>query len=245
MKKKIMEHPIHRYARKMLSEGQLENAQTAMAAKDLIDRLQDIIADLGKMSNDELPHVVDSARDTFGNDAATRYSSDATNIIDELLSNAKQTKSSLENATLVLTGDSSPESTSGTSDLELPGEDKSEASEDEALDDNDLMMDADDVEDFDNIDKVTGDREKRIPTTESVAVLNQKIVALTKRLRETQEFGDVKRSTLLQEEINNLARKAIMESKKSAKKEAKKAPKKSAKKVAKKAPVKKPVGKKK
>ena len=58
MKKKLTENPIKRYARQMLREGEIENAEAALAAKDQVDRLQDMVEELGKMSNEELLNLV-------------------------------------------------------------------------------------------------------------------------------------------------------------------------------------------
>ena len=103
MKKKLIESTV----RKMILEGEMENAEATLAAKDLVDRLQDTIADLGKMANDELPHLVTAIRGSFGPQTATSYQATASSVLDALLATIKEKKSELENATLALTGESS------------------------------------------------------------------------------------------------------------------------------------------
>jgi hypothetical protein len=92
---------------RMITEGELENAEAALAAKDLVDRIQDIVEDLGKMSNEELPSLVDAIRNSFGADAATQYQASANAQLNTLLNAAKVAKDELNNSTLVLTGDES------------------------------------------------------------------------------------------------------------------------------------------
>ena len=64
--KKITENVLKSRARRMLAEGEMENAEAALAAKDLVDRLQDSVEEFGKMCNEELPHLVDAIRSSFG-----------------------------------------------------------------------------------------------------------------------------------------------------------------------------------
>lgn len=90
-----------------LTEGEMENAEAALAAKDLVDRLQDMVEDLGKMTNEELPALVDAIRNSFGGDPATQYQASANAQLNTLLTAVKTTKDELNNSTLVLTGDAS------------------------------------------------------------------------------------------------------------------------------------------
>lgn len=106
-------------AKKYIAEGEMQNAEAALAAKDLVDRLQDTVEEVSKMANEELPHLIDAIRGAFGDDKATAYQSAANDVLSSLLDEVKEKKSSLENATLVLTGDAQPEA-AGAPGLELP-----------------------------------------------------------------------------------------------------------------------------
>jgi len=108
---------IMKRARKMILEGEMENAEAALAAKDLVDRIQDMVEELGKMSNEELPHLTDAIRMSFGADAATAYNASANEQLTALLTTVKSCKDQLNNATLVLTGDAD-----GGTDLGLEGD---------------------------------------------------------------------------------------------------------------------------
>jgi len=193
-KKKLNENRIKTQIRRIILEGEMENAEAALAAKDLVDRLQDIVVELGKMSNDELPHLVDAIRSSFGTDAATQYQQSAASIIDGFLGVAKEQKNALENATLVLTGDATDSSMSnlglpneeGDAAEALPAESGEEPEEKEAEEANPLG------------------RQTRIPT-------EAKIIALHRALSETDKRKNPLKARRLAEEIRRVATQAIKE----------------------------------
>lgn len=127
MKPKLKESVIKTRARRMLAEGEMENAQAALAAKDLVDRLQDTVEELGKMSNEELPHLIDAIRTSFGPEKAEAYQSAASEIINALLDSVKEKRAGLENATLVLTGDATEQNPEDH--MDLPDESDEESNE--------------------------------------------------------------------------------------------------------------------
>jgi len=199
MKKKLKENPIKKLVRNMLLEGDLENAESTLAAKDFVDRLQDMVVELGKMSNDELPHLVDSIRGSFGTDQATLYQNTTNAALSELLDIVKQKKQELENATLVLAGESPAEGMEPTNnELELPSEEEPE------LDGEDLLPD----EEGKKVPSPLG-REPRIPTEESRQfnrkLSEAKLVALDKALKETNIKKTPLRAKRLAEELRRLA----------------------------------------
>jgi hypothetical protein len=137
-KPSLAESKIIMKAKQFITEGELENAEATLAAKDLVDRLQDMVEELGKMSNEELPHLNDAIRNSFGQEAATSFQTSANDVLTSLLTTLKEKKSALENATLTLTG----ESTEGT-DLSLPGEEGVDTDATDALDTADEIGDED------------------------------------------------------------------------------------------------------
>lgn len=134
----LKENLLKLRAKRYIAEGEMQTAEAALAAKDLVDRLQDSVEDLSKMTNEELPHLVDAIRGSFGDEKANQYQATANTVLSSLLDQVKQQKSTLENATLVLTGDAQAAGPDlGLDDQALPAPD-------EDLDD--LDKDADDVE---------------------------------------------------------------------------------------------------
>ena len=104
----LKESVIMNRAKRMILEGEMENAEAALAAKDLVDRLQDMIEELGKMNYEELPHLIDAIRTSFGTEAADAYQAAAGAQLGGLLTMIGDAKGQLNNATLVLTGEEQP-----------------------------------------------------------------------------------------------------------------------------------------
>lgn len=210
MAKKLNENPIRKLVRNLLLEGELESSESILAAKDFVDRLQDMVVELGKMSNDELPHLVDSIRGSLGADQATTYQTTTGAALSELLDMVKLKKQDLENATLALAGESPAEGMEPTNnELELPGEGEEE------LGGEDLLPDG---EDGPTKPSPLG-REPRIPTEESRSfnkkLSEAKIRAIDKALKETNVKKTPLRAQRLAEELRRLVTQAIKEEAKS------------------------------
>lgn len=208
--KKIKESQIQRNIRRQIVEGSLESAESSLAAKDLVDRLQDMVEELGKMSNDELPHLVDSIRGSLGAEAATQYQTTAASVLDELLTTVKDRKASLENATLILTGDAPLDAGAG---LGAPALDADALpTEDEPDPELDSELEGDAESDVEKEHNPLG-RETRIPT-------EAKIIALDRALREVNAKKYPAKARRLAEELRRVATIGIREAaeKKKAKK---------------------------
>jgi len=212
MKKKLTENPIKKYARQMLREGEIENAEAALAAKDQVDRLQDMVEELSKMNNEELPKLVDKIRGSIGGEQASAYQQAASGVFSELLSAASEKKTALEQAVLVLTGDAQAEQGPKT-ELGLPDEGE------------DVL--GDEATDFEP--ESEGDepvpsplgRAPRLPAAESrkfnKALSEAKIVALSQALKATNEKKFPLRAKRLAEELRRVATIAIKEEAKAVK----------------------------
>jgi hypothetical protein len=207
MKKQITESPIKRYARRMLREGEIESAECALAAKDQVDSLADIIDNVSKMENDQLPKLIEKIRGTYGPEQATAYQQTADAVFSELLGIVKEKKSTLEQALLVLTGEAQAEQ--NQTELNLPDE--------EAVGDEELGNE------FKPSNKTPSPlgREARIPADESrqfnKKLSEAKIVALKKALDETDTKKFPIRARRISEELTRVVTEAIKEESKKVK----------------------------
>jgi hypothetical protein len=195
------ESKLKNTARQLLQEGEMESAESILAAKDLVDRLTDSISELGKMVNDELPALVDSIRGSLGADAATQYQNSANLVLNDLLSATKQKKDDLEKATLVLSGD---EATDANTDLELPDD------TDEFSPENSIKKD--------NLNKPEKKinpmgRETRIPTKETYnkKLTNAKIIAINEALHKLNKKKNPIKAQRLAEELRRLVTYSLKE----------------------------------
>jgi len=140
--KKIVES---KKAKAALNEGEIADAQTTLAAQDISDQIQTMIAKFADIKYKELPALQDSIRGAQGVDAATTFNSSVTDSLDTLTQSLESAKADVDNAVATLTGQ---EISTGEDDLDLDG---LESSSDEEMD-IDLDFDGDAGEDDDSFD---------------------------------------------------------------------------------------------
>ena len=109
-----------------LMEGELETAEAVLAAKDMVDSVQDMITDASKMLNEELPPLLDVIRDQVGTAQADAYKNTVTGALQGLMDSLNSTRDALDNGARSLAGEqvAQPMDMSGSATLggvaELP-----------------------------------------------------------------------------------------------------------------------------
>lgn len=96
-----------------LLEGELETAEVVLAAKDMVDTVQDMITDASKMQNEELPPLLDSIRDQVGTAEADTFESTVTSALQGLMEALKAARDALDSGARVLAGEQQPMSQQG------------------------------------------------------------------------------------------------------------------------------------
>ncbi len=125
-----------------LNEDEVRQAETILAAKSLVDLVQDMIQKAGKMQNEELPALIDSIRDQLGADQATQFSSSSGEAIGELVTFLTQTREKIDLGVRELAGEQVPRpDDTGDTDAE-PAEDEPKRKMRDYSDDADSEMDA-------------------------------------------------------------------------------------------------------
>ena len=83
-----------------ISESEVQQAQTVLAAQEMIDSVQKMIEDATATQFKELPALVDSIRNDpkYGLDKAQQYNSDVTAALQQLTQSLQTTKQQLEQA---------------------------------------------------------------------------------------------------------------------------------------------------
>ena len=104
---------------KALLEQEVEKAEIVIAAKSLVDELQDMIEQMGKMQNDELGAVVDQMSYQYGADKAASFNQAVASQLETLLSSIKTAKEAVNNEVLVLTGEAPAPSDMAPADSDL------------------------------------------------------------------------------------------------------------------------------
>jgi hypothetical protein len=113
-----------------LSESAMGEAEVILAAKDLADRLQDMVEALGKMVNEELPALVETVRDTMTAEQADSFNSSALETLNNTLNTVRASKEALDSAARTLAGEEATEvSDSETLPDETPEPDQTQSPE--------------------------------------------------------------------------------------------------------------------
>ena len=90
--------------RTQLTEGEVGNAEVLLAAKDMVDSIQDVIEKVGKMQNEQLPQLLDSIRDQIGSEQADSFKQAVGSTLDSLMTNLQQAREGVDSGVGILTG---------------------------------------------------------------------------------------------------------------------------------------------
>jgi len=88
-----------------LMEGELETAEAVLAAKDMVDSVQDMITDASKMLNEQLPPLLDTIRDQIGPQQADSYKATVTAALQELMVSLNGARDALDQGARGLAGE--------------------------------------------------------------------------------------------------------------------------------------------
>ena len=91
--------------RRKLKEGELGQAEAILAAKDVVDTVQDMIEKVGKMQNEQLPALIDSVRDQIGSAQADAFKNTVGLALTTLSQQLGQGREALDGGARALTGE--------------------------------------------------------------------------------------------------------------------------------------------
>ena len=90
--------------RSQLTEGEVGNAEVLLAAKDMVDSIQDVIEKVGKMQNEQLPQLLDSIRDQIGSEQADQFKQAVGTTLEGLMGQLQQAREGVDGGVGILTG---------------------------------------------------------------------------------------------------------------------------------------------
>lgn len=135
---------------KVIKEGYEEQAELLLATRDIVSRVQEVMEDLAKIRNTDIPPLIDSIRDELNPGVADAYSNVAIPALESLLQSAQETREILNEASQIITGESDGE-------IELGGDEEGgAAATDMGIDTDSIFGGDEEEEDFDDTD-VEGD----------------------------------------------------------------------------------------
>ena len=151
---------------KTLLEGELEKAEATLAARNLVDELQDMLQTASKLQVEDLAALVETMRSNMGPDVAQAFQQSAQTALQSVVDCLNQAKTDLDNAVLTATGESGAMPTA-----ELPTDDS-----------DDLGMD----DEAPAVDLTAAGGEEPLGRGQRTESLKQKIEALESLLKEAK-----------------------------------------------------------
>ena len=113
-------------------EDEVGEAESLMAAQDMVDRIQGMLEDVGEMLNEDLPPLTDSLRRSSSADAAAGFNSTASAALNSLMDAVRSAREDMANAVGVLSGQEP--TPMGADDVNLDMEEPADIDSDEELD---------------------------------------------------------------------------------------------------------------
>jgi hypothetical protein len=107
--------------RQRLKESEVQQAQVVLASQDMVDQVQKMSEQVSAMQFKDLPALVDNIKNEVGVDQAMQFNTDATAALAGLLQNLQGSKTQLEQALGVVTGQA-PQVPGADMTAGIPGE---------------------------------------------------------------------------------------------------------------------------
>jgi uncharacterized protein YbcC (UPF0753/DUF2309 family) len=93
----------------LIVESEMAKAEATLAAKDMVDSIQDMLEKIGKMQNEQLPALLDTIRDQIGDQQAESFKGAVTPLLQQLWQQLSDGRASADNAARQLTGEATPD----------------------------------------------------------------------------------------------------------------------------------------
>jgi len=100
-----------------LFESELGRSEAVLAAKDIVDSIQDMLEKISKVQNEQLPALVDTIRDQIGSEQAEAFKTSISPTLVELYTSLSTARESSDTAVRVLSGEQAP-----ATDMNLGGD---------------------------------------------------------------------------------------------------------------------------
>ena len=89
----------------LIVESEMAKSEAILAAKDMVDSIQDMLEKIGKMQNEQLPALLDTIRDQIGDQQAETFKGSITPLLQQLSQTLQQGRESADQAARVLAGE--------------------------------------------------------------------------------------------------------------------------------------------
>ncbi len=117
----------------ILVEGELGKSEVILAAKDMVDSIQEMVEKAGKMQNEELPALLDAIKDELDPTQAETFKSQMSAVLEGLVGQLAQARSTADAAARSLAGETvdQPMSLPAGEPAEMPADQETDFDQDE------------------------------------------------------------------------------------------------------------------
>ena len=90
---------------RFITESEMAKSEAILAAKDMVDSIQDMLEKISKMQNEQLPALLDTIRDQIGTEQAETFKGTVSPLLQGLAQTLQQGRESADNAARGLAGE--------------------------------------------------------------------------------------------------------------------------------------------
>jgi hypothetical protein len=90
---------------RLLTESEMAKSEAILAAKDMVDSVQDFIEDVSKMQNEQMPALLDTIRDQIGSAEADSFKAKVGGVLGSILTQLQDAREQLDGAARALAGE--------------------------------------------------------------------------------------------------------------------------------------------
>jgi hypothetical protein len=105
----MVRESIHSWMRenkqRFLAESEMAKSEAILAAKDMVDSIQDMLEKIGKMQNEQLPALLDTIRDQLGSQQAEQFKGSVSPLLSDLAQTLQQGRETADSAARGLAGE--------------------------------------------------------------------------------------------------------------------------------------------
>ena len=90
---------------RQLNEGEMGKSEAILAAKDMVDSIQDMLEKVSKMQVEQMPALIDTIRDQIGNEQADAFKNSVGQLLSGMLDSMTQAREQADGAARQLAGE--------------------------------------------------------------------------------------------------------------------------------------------
>lgn len=102
----------------VVTESETAKSEAILAARDIVDSMQDMMERVGKMQNEQMPALLDAIRDQIGMEQADAFKASVAPMLDSLAQSLQQSREGADQAARALAGEQV-----APTDMSMPGAD--------------------------------------------------------------------------------------------------------------------------